>query len=492
MQTSLFDYHLPEHLIARNPALRRDRSRLMVVERASGKVTHTEFAALPEFLPQGARLFRNNATVLRARLKAQRPSGGQVECLLLRPAKEEDLLRFTAADNPPATATDSAMKAATGSLAVSADNAPATAADNARTTATSNAQATAIGAVPISPWDFICLLKPGRRLKPGETFYREGHFSATVLNKHPDGENRVRFTPLRGQQSVVQIATLAGELPLPPYIEQARIADAKATGSHADNECYPSDNQRDPNTDNERYQTVYADPDRTVAAAAPTAGLHFTPELLARLAAQGIGAHDLTLHVGLDTFRPISTDTIEAHQIHRELYEIPYQTLAALEPLPHRPRVAVGTTTLRSIEHYFRHRNGRAATAATHSNSPRISTHSTSPLAGTHSTSPAAVTNPLIPPASHPLMPPAANATPAPGAPWISEADIFIYPPAQFAATEALITNFHLPRSTLLCLVSAFLTPGSTDGIQRLKALYAEAIALNYRFYSYGDAMLIL
>lgn len=504
MQTSLFDYHLPEHLIARTPAERRDRSRLMVIDRKSRKVTHTEFANLPDFLPQGARLFRNNATVLRARLKAQRPSGGQVECLLLRPAKPTDIAFFAAGEG---------------------------AAKNALHTADSEAQ--------ISHWDFVCLLKPGKRLRPGETFTREGHFTATVLDKHPDGENRVRFTPLRGQQSVVEIATLAGDLPLPPYIEQARIADnERRQTTFADNERRQSaltdkGNQQDALTDienppasgtrhesrnhqdalidtenrqsafadNERYQTVYADPSRTVAAAAPTAGLHFTPELLARLAAQGIDAHDLTLHVGLDTFRPITAENVEEHQIHRELYEIPTATLAALEPLPTRPRIAVGTTTLRSIEHYFRHRtapahtaNANAAvpntlaatantdvTAADGATNTNYTTTLTDNTGGQHSI---AQSDPSGPISGSALS----TATP----PWLAEADIFIYPPAQFAGVEVLITNFHLPKSTLLCLVSAFLTPGSTDGIDWLKELYAEAIARNYRFFSYGDAMLIL
>lgn len=475
MQTRLFDYHLPEHLIARVPAARRDRSRLMVINRASGSVTHTEFANLPDFLPQGARLFRNNATVLRARLRAQRPSGGQVECLLLRPAKPEDLTFF--ATDSEAGSTDNCIQPNGGMGGMKADQPPLHGARANNGYAGEGAPAT--DAAQISPWDFICLLKPGRRLKPGETFYREGHFSATVLDKHPDGENRVRFTPLRGQRSVVEIATLAGDLPLPPYIEQARAADAKAqadgssnlavndtagggvnlAGNDAAESCvapvgsdatgsfalHPqaasaSDSLPNDNPDNERYQTVYADPLRTVAAAAPTAGLHFSPELLARLAAEGVPAYDLTLHVGLDTFRPITADTIEQHQIHRELYEIPPATLEALKPLPGRPRVAIGTTTLRSIEHYCRHHTE-------------------------------------------------ANTT---GAPWIAEADIFIYPPAHFAGVEALITNFHLPKSTLLCLVSAFLTPGSTDGIERLKELYGEAIARQYRFFSYGDAMLIL
>ncbi len=189
--------------------------------------------------------------------------------------------------------------------------------------------------------------------------------------------------------------------------------------------------------DVERYQTVYADRSRQVAVAAPTAGLHFTPELLATLTAAGIGTADVTLHVGLGTFQPISTATIEAHAIHRETYELPVATQQALFPPHSGRRVAVGTTTVRSVEDF-------------------LSTHD-APTAGAH----------------------------------LAEAGIFIYPPRTFRGVDALITNFHQPRSTLLCLVSAFLAPGSTDGIAWFREIYAEAVAREYRFFSYGDAMLI-
>jgi len=184
---------------------------------------------------------------------------------------------------------------------------------------------------------------------------------------------------------------------------------------------------------------VYANTKRPVAVAAPTAGLHFTPELLATLAARSVALADLTLHVGLGTFRPITTETIEAHQIHREVYEIPPQTIDQLRNTTGR-RIAVGTTTLRSIEHYLSQAGNRET----------------------------------------------------PQLPHIAEADLFIYPPAQFRGVDALLTNFHQPRSTLLCLVAAFLSPGSTGGITWLHEIYAEAIARKYRFFSYGDAMLIL
>lgn len=357
MNTELFDYELPEERIAQTPAQRRDRSRLMRVERSSRTVSHHFFAELPDLLPAGTRLFRNNASVLKARLMARRPSGGSVECLLLRPCRE-DARRW---------------------------------------------------------W---CLLRPGRRLQAGAQFGIPGHFSATVLNKSTEAEYEVHFD-LENCANVVELTEQLGSMPLPAYIRR-ESQDSRTT------------------EDQERYQTVYADPDRKVAAAAPTAGLHFTPELLDRMAAGGFSFHDLTLHVGLGTFRPISSSTIEAHTMHREFYEIPPSTLSALQTAG-SPRLAVGTTSLRAIEHW--HRNG---------------------------------SSPVSPPAS-----------------FTAEADLYIYPPATFYM-DALVTNFHLPRSTLLCLLAAFLAPECSEGIEWFKELYAEALAHDYRFFSYGDAMLIL
>jgi len=209
--------------------------------------------------------------------------------------------------------------------------------------------------------------------------------------------------------------------------------------------------------DRERYQTVYADRARQVAVAAPTAGLHFTPELLAALTAHGVTMADLTLHVGLGTFKPITTDTIQAHAIHREIYELPAATQAALRVPRTGHRIAVGTTTVRSVEDFLAGR--------------------WSDLTSRRSSDPnqRAGVNALHPGQTH-----------------VAEAGIFIYPPYQFRGVDALITNFHQPRSTLLCLVAAFLAPGSTEGIAWLREIYAEAVAREYRFFSYGDAMLIL
>ena len=359
LPTSLFDYDLPARLIAQTPAARRDASRLLVVDRARKSVAHHVFSDLPKFLRSGDTLFRNNAAVLPARLHAQRPTGGAVECFLIRPE--------------PARGD--------------------------------------------SVW--WCLVRPGKKLPIGATFAHGDDFTGQVLEKNAEGGALVRFSIASGE-AVTALANRLGEVPLPPYIARD---ETEIVARRAD--------------DLERYQTVYADRARQVAVAAPTAGLHFTSELFAQLAASGVNTADITLHVGLGTFKPIMTETVEEHAIHRELYELPAATQRALFA-PTGRRIAVGTTSVRTVEDFLRHHRA--------------------PLAQPH----------------------------------FAEADIFIYPPRTFAGVDALITNFHQPRSTLLCLVSAFLTPGSTDGVAWLKQIYAEAIAHEYRFFSYGDAMLIV
>lgn len=369
LSTDLFDYPLPERLIAQHPLERRDESRLLVVDRATRALQHRRFRDLPEFLRAGDTLFRNNAAVIPARLHATRPTGGQVECLLLRPAA-----------GPQGTTTPQS----------------------------------ALRTLHSDEW--WCLLRPGKKLPVGATFGLDSLFTATVQEKTEDGLARVAFvTP---GDNILGVANRIGEMPLPPYI------------ANRDNDAARS-------IDRDRYQTVYADRGHQVAAAAPTAGLHFTPELLAAVAQQGVTLADLTLHVGLGTFRPIASTHVEEHAIHREVYEIPVATQAKLFS-PGGRRIAVGTTSVRSIEDFL---TGHSA-----------------PLGRDH----------------------------------LAEAAIFIYPPRAFRGVDALITNFHQPRSTLLCLVSAFLAPGSTDGIAWLKEIYAEAVAREYRFFSYGDAMLIL
>jgi S-adenosylmethionine:tRNA ribosyltransferase-isomerase len=362
MNISLFDYHLPQELIAQEPAATRDTSRLMVIDRKTRRVTHAQFSEIGKYLPPNPRFFRNNAAVLKARLFGQRPTGGKVECLLLQPA--EDALTW---------------------------------------------------------W---CLLKPGKKTLNAGTFGLPGEYKAEVLEAGSNGNYRVRFHPER-PESVTELSERLGILPLPPYIER-------------------SDDDPRRSNDNERYQTVYADFDKRIAVAAPTAGLHFTPDLISELEARGATFHDLTLQVGIGTFHPIQVENIEDHNIHREWYEIPSAAFAELKNPAPSARIAVGTTSVRSIEDAMRRSQSAPESCITPSGSVQ------------------------------------------------AEADIYIYPPNEFAAVDCMITNFHLPKSTLLCLVSAFLTPGSEDGIKWLKELYAEAIDHKYRFYSYGDAMLIL
>ena len=356
MDTSLFDYELPPEQIAQAPADRRDASRLLVVDRKSGKLEHAVFREIGKYLPERSRLFRNVAAVLRARILAKLPTGGKVECLLLHPGESDQC--------------------------------------------------------------WWCLLKPGRKLTVGREFGLEGLFSATVLEKNEDGQCLAQFA-CEGGKTVEDLTEEIGQLPLPPYI-------AREGG----------ENQPE---DLERYQTVYADPGKRVAAAAPTAGLHFTEELITQLKEQGFAFHDLLLHVGLGTFRPIQVDKLEDHAMHSETYSIGTDILNELRNPDAGPRVAVGTTSVRTIEDALRKLGDQ---------------------------------------------PPTGN--------FSSEASLFLYPPTEFIGVDAMITNFHLPRSTLLCLISAFLTPEKTDGITWMKEIYAEALSKGYRFYSYGDAMLIL
>jgi S-adenosylmethionine:tRNA ribosyltransferase-isomerase len=364
LDAALLDYALPTHLVAQTPAARRDQARLLVVHRSTRTLEHRTFADLPAYLRAGDTLFRNNVAVLPARLHAQRPTGGHVECFLLRPLDDERTWR--------------------------------------------------------------CLVKPGRKLPPGATFAdSQGTFRGEILDREPDGSVIVRFVTI-DDVPITEIANRVGDIPLPPYITRHDPTSSEHAAERA--------------RDLERYQTVYADRAQQVAVAAPTAGLHFTPELLANLAAQGVRSADVTLHVGLGTFKPIATDTIEAHVIHRERYEIPATTQQALFPPLAGRRVAVGTTTVRTLEDFL----------ASHS----------APLPDRQT--------------------------------YRGDAALFIFPPRQFCGVDALITNFHQPRSTLLCLVAAFLSPGSIEGLSWLHEIYTEAIAREYRFFSYGDAMLIL
>ena len=277
-----------------------------------------------------------------------------------------------------------------------------------------------------APGRWQALGKPGRRLRPGTILRLEPADTAAAPDSSPTGQIPESSPPVTAEVvaaqadgvRIVQFSTedgleQLGQTPLPPYIH------------------------RQP-ADPERYQTVYARQPGSVAA--PTAGLHFTPELLAKLQAQGIDTAFVTLHIGLDTFRPVSGDDPTAHTIHTEYYELPAETAARLTRAraEGRPIIAVGTTSVRTLEQVGQDRE----------------------LAG--------------------------MAAAAPIAPARGQAELFILPGHQFRLVDGMITNFHLPRSTLLMLVSAF------AGRARILSAYRAAIAQGYRFYSFGDAMLII
>jgi S-adenosylmethionine:tRNA ribosyltransferase-isomerase len=258
-------------------------------------------------------------------------------------------------------------------------------------------------------WDLLCQTRG--RLTEGEVINIDpGPLSLQLVAKTPEGHWRAR-PQIPG--TTLELLGRYGQVPLPPYIRRGRAAAQ----------------------DQERYQTVFAR--RAGAVAAPTAGLHFTPQVFDRLQARGILHTFVTLHVGLGTFAPIQVDDVTKHSMHREWGELPTGTAAAITACKERGRrvVAVGTTSVRVLE--------TAALASRGCQLPEVG-------------------------------------------PWSGETDLFIYPPYEFRVVDALVTNFHLPRSTLLLLVSAF------AGVDLIQQAYKTAIEQEYRFYSYGDAMLIV
>ena len=342
MKLADFDFHLPERLIAQSPVLRRDTSRLMIINRRTGVFRHAQFAQIDEFLPAGALLTLNNTKVIPARLIGNKPhSGGKVEFLLVEQRSN-------------------------------------------------------------NIWEVLA--KPGKSIVPGtQVEFGEGLLKAQVLALGRSGSRIVRF---EYKEDFREILAKVGQVPLPPYIK------------------------RDPKpADQNRYQCVYATSEGAIAA--PTAGLHFTKPLLERLKRNGFNFVTLTLHVGLGTFQPVKVRNVQRHKMHAEHLELSQTAADAINAARGGKKkiVAVGTTSARALE-----------TAASGSN----------------------IT------------------------PYTGDTDIFIYPGYQFKLVDALITNFHLPKSTLLMLVSAF------AGRELILKAYREAIKRKYRFYSYGDAMLIL
>jgi S-adenosylmethionine:tRNA ribosyltransferase-isomerase len=255
------------------------------------------------------------------------------------------------------------------------------------------------------PNEWECLVRPGRKLGVGERIFfgEKQELTAEILSRGNFGERRIRFAPVA---NFFELIEKLGHVPLPPYISR-----------------------EDRGTDRDRYQTVYARERGSVAA--PTAGLHFTPQILSQMTARGVETAEITLHVGLGTFQPVRVEEVEKHKLHSERYSISVEAAAKINfALEQKRRViAVGTTTVRTLEFVAR-------------DSGRVQVGS-------------------------------------------GEADLFIYPGFDFRVVSAMLTNFHLPQSTLLMLVCAF------GGKESVMAAYQHAVAERYRFYSYGDCMLI-
>ncbi len=341
MKLDMFDFHLPEELIAQVPLEDREASRLMVLDKETGKLQHDVFSHITEYIQPGDCLVLNDTKVLPARLYGSKEgTGAKIEVLLLK--QEHD-----------------------------------------------------------DVWE--TLVKPAKRIKEGSTIvFGDGKLSAVCTGVHEHGGRILEF---KYDGIFYEILEKLGEMPLPPYIKE----------------------QLD---DQDRYQTVYAR--ERGSAAAPTAGLHFTEDLLEKLKGMGVHIAFITLHVGLGTFRPVSVDDIDSHEMHSEFYQMTEGTARLLNDVKEKGGkiITVGTTSTRTLETIasrndgvFKEENG-----------------------------------------------------------WTS---IFIYPGYEFKGIDAMITNFHLPKSTLIMLISAL------AGREHVLHAYETAVEEKYRFFSFGDAMLI-
>jgi len=341
LRTADFDFVLPPELIAQTPVADRDASRLLIVERATGRISHGSFRDLPSIIPAGDTVVVNRSRVLKARLLGTREGGGQAEVLLLQPRED-------------------------------------------------------------GRWE--ALVRPSARMKPGHRMRIAPDVHVVIEDATDDGTRVVR---LDAPMSVDDVLERYGHIPLPPYITRGDEA-----------------------SDAERYQTVYAAEAGSVAA--PTAGLHFTPQIIETLRTRGVGWETVLLHVGAGTFKPVDVEDPADHVMHHERYTLSPETATALTATRARGGAlwAVGTTSLRVLE-------------------------STVDASG---------------------------AFQARG----GSTDIFIRPPYTMRGADHLITNFHLPKSTLLMLVAA------VAGYELTMDAYATAVAAGYRFYSYGDAMCIV
>lgn len=340
MQTNDFDYELPQELIAQHPLEKRDHSRMLVLDKATGAVTHKHFNEIGQYLLPGDVLVINNTKVIPARLFGVKKGGtAHIEVLLIKPAEGLD------------------------------------------------------------NWEVM--VRPGKRVKTGaEIIFGDGKMTGEIIAETAVG----RIIHFNYEGIFNEILDELGIMPLPPYITEKL-------------------------DDQSRYQTVYAKYDGS--AAAPTAGLHFTPELLADLQMKGIEIVEVLLHVGLGTFRPVQVEDISEHEMHSEYYSVTPEAAQRLNLALEEGRriISVGTTSTRTLESAWH--NGRVE----------------------------------------------------PGDGWT---EIFIYPGYEFKVISGLITNFHLPKSTLVMLVSAL------AGRENILNAYQIAVQEKYRFFSFGDAMLII
>jgi S-adenosylmethionine:tRNA ribosyltransferase-isomerase len=355
MKLSLFDYHLPQNLIAQKPVRPRDHSLLMILNRRDQKISHRRFFELPKFLKKGDVLVFNNSKVFPARLWGKKETGGKIEVLLLHQIKK-------------------------------------------------------------TPNIWECLLG-GKIRRVGQKIIFSSQMQAEVIKKLPGGVWHLKFN-LKGKKFWDQVFK-KGEAPVPPYVKRRKPVKEII----------------------QEYQTVYAQ--KLGSVAAPTAGFHFTKKLLSGLKSMGVETEFITLHVGFGTFQPVKVSEVEEHKMHPEFVEIRKDVIGRIKKAQQEGRriIAVGTTSVRVLETVL------PKTKKARDFSGRINT--------------------------------------------------FIYPGYKFKVVDALITNFHLPKSTLLMLVAAFLQSRGTEtaamrGVTLLKKAYQKAVKNHYRFYSFGDAMLII
>lgn len=340
MDIDLFDFNLPDRLIAQKPLENRESSKLMIVNRKEDSVVHSEFFNVVNYMEKDDVLVLNDTRVVPARIYGVSRYGGKIEFLLVKNIE---------------------------------------------------------GRI----WEVMC--KPGKRASIGKKFhFGNGEIEATVIGIKPDGN---RIVELIYDGNIYDVLNRNGDIPIPPYIKEVLY-------------------------DKERYQTVYSDKMGSIAA--PTAGLHFTKELLCRIKNKGVKIVYVTLHVGLGTFMHVKTKNINDHFMHSEYYEISDYTAEVINFAKSRGNkiISVGTTTVRVLETVFT-RNGKCIGDKGYT-------------------------------------------------------DIFIKPGYKFKAIDSLITNFHLPKSTLIILISAFYNR------EKILTIYEKAILNNYRFFSFGDSMIII